>query len=341
MSTDDNHSSMTLRRKLRQLGLSDPALQAAWPTWWSEDAEASPSAVSELRFSVARKLGLDPRSLLEASDGPRFLWKDEARFKHLTGESEAEQSAMTSFGSALARLLAGASVDPKSNETLTAVRLRKMLLGTAPFIGLAELLQAAWALGIPVVHLRVFPCERKRMAAMAARGGNHDSILLAKDSDYPAQISFYLAHEIGHVLLGHLDRTSVWLDVEVGARSEVDTDEQAADEFALELLTGQKKLQVLPTVSRFSGRQLAKAVTQASAEYQIEPGTLAMCLGYTTGNWRSANAAMPYIYGVAKPAWVEVNRVAVQQLHLELLSDDSRSYVSRILGESGLDEHAH
>src|SRR5258708_31770465 len=103
--TNSTTNALMLRRRLRQVGLSDPAVVAAWPTWWSEDADASPSAVSELRFSIARKLGLDPRSLLDSSDGPKFLWRDEARFKHLTGESESELSAITSFGTALAGIL--------------------------------------------------------------------------------------------------------------------------------------------------------------------------------------------------------------------------------------------
>lgn len=330
---NETSRSLILHRKLRHMGLSEPALQAAWPAWWSDDAEASPSAVTELQFSVARKLGLDPRSLLDSSDAPKFLWKDEARFKHLTGESDTEVSAMTSFGSALAKLLAGAVTDSEVGEDLTALDLRQLILRNARFVGLAELLQVAWALGIPVVHLRVFPCERKRMAAMAARGGGHDSILLAKDSNYPAQIAFYLAHEIGHILLGHLNATAVWLDVEFAVRSTIAQEEQEADEFALELLTGQKRLQVVSNVSRFSGRQLARSVNDAAASHRIEPGTLAMCLAYTSGNWAGANAAMPYIYTSAKPAWVEVNGIAKQQLDLTLLSDDSRSYISRVLGE--------
>src|SRR4051794_15887231 len=66
-------SAGDLRLRLRRLGLSDDAISAAWPQWWSADAEASPSARAELRFGIARRLGLDPRSLLGEQDEPRFL----------------------------------------------------------------------------------------------------------------------------------------------------------------------------------------------------------------------------------------------------------------------------
>lgn len=70
-----------LRRRLRQAGLSDPAINAAWPAWWSDAATVSRSARVELRFALARNLGLSPKSLL--GDRVEFVWKDEARFKHL------------------------------------------------------------------------------------------------------------------------------------------------------------------------------------------------------------------------------------------------------------------
>src|SRR5262245_58890952 len=76
----------SLKWSLQKLGFSDTAIDAAWPEWWSVDADASASANAELRFSLARKLGLDPRSLIE-NDEPRFVWR-EAKYKHLTGENE-------------------------------------------------------------------------------------------------------------------------------------------------------------------------------------------------------------------------------------------------------------
>ncbi|GAA0695015.1 RHS repeat protein [Dyella marensis] len=38
-------------RLIRKAGLSEAAVNAAWPEWWSDAAEASPSASAELRFS--------------------------------------------------------------------------------------------------------------------------------------------------------------------------------------------------------------------------------------------------------------------------------------------------
>src|SRR5215213_786663 len=109
-----------LRQRLRAVGLDDAAIAAAWPVSWSEAADASLSARAELRSSIARKLGLDPHSLLEDEGEPRFVWRDEARFKRLSGETEPEKWALASFGSALGAILVSGTGDAHSLGSITA-----------------------------------------------------------------------------------------------------------------------------------------------------------------------------------------------------------------------------
>jgi len=323
------------RQRLKNFGFSDPAIEAAWPTWWSEDADASSSAKTELRFSVSRKLGLDPRSLLEDDGEPRFVWRDEARFKRLSGESELEKAAITSFGMALGSVLISATPPLSSIQNAGATSLRDLILRRQDFIRLVDLLSLSWSTGIPVVHLRIFPRPQKRMSAMALRRGSRYAILLAKDSMYPAHIAFYLAHEIAHVALGHLERENVLVDLEDTelATGSADPEESAADAFALELLTGESSPKVLSSTSRkVSAAGLADAALGASRELRIEPGTLALCFGYSSGNWAVANAAMARIYSSAKPAWREVNQIALRQLSLGDVAEDVLPYLMAVLG---------
>jgi len=328
-----NPNPMVLRRRLKGIGLSDPAIEAAWPTWWSTAAEASPSAIADLRFSLARKLGLDPRSLLDDSEAPKFVWRDEARFKHLSTEDEEELAAISSFGTALAGALIAATPRAEIPAIPGAIELRRMLLRTREFVKLSDLLSVAWSLGIPVVHLRVFPCDRKRMAAMAVRMGDREAILLGKDSDYPAQIAFYLAHEIGHIALGHLKGGQVLVDMDSELETPLnDLEEAEADRFALELLTGQPAPIVLPKAMRYTARQLGRDALQRAATLHIEPGTLSLCFGYSTGDWATALAAMRTIYPSAKPVWSEVNLVAKGQLEFDEVSGDLAAYVTAVLG---------
>jgi hypothetical protein len=333
LTTKENASQ--LRSRLRKLGLSDPAIKAAWPRWWSDEADTSVSARVDLRFSVARKLGLDPRSLLDDEQQPRFVWRDEARFKHLSGESDLERSAITSFGKALGSVLITASPPPISIKGSTAQDLRNLILREKqPYIRLLDLLSLCWSVGIPVIHLRVFPWPQKRMAAMTVRIDDRCAIFLGKDSMYPAQIAFYLAHELAHISLAHLTSDPVIVDLEqaVPSLEEEDAEEGSADRFALELLTGDPRPVVLPSGPHYSARELARVALNSADKLRVEPGTLALCFGYSTEDWATANASMERIYSSAKPVWNEVNNIAQTQLALERIPDDALDYLEAVLG---------
>ena len=335
-------SAGMLKKRLRALGLSERVIAAAWPAWWSELAEESQSARAELRFGIARRLGLDPSSLLETTDEPRFLWRDEARFKHLSGENDQELAGITSFGRAVASVLINGL--PLSESTLvgrTASELRSAVLESgAPFVALEHLLLLSWGLGIPVAHLRVFPWPQKRMAAMVVMVRDRAAVLLGKDSDYPARIAFYLAHELGHIALGHVspDRQIVDLDTDDQTAAGDDQEEQAADAYALELLTGESEPSVFATgPGRLHSRALADASQRAATELRIEPGTLVLSFGHSTGDWRTTTAALGLIYPEAAPVWMYVNAIARRELSSADLATDSRAFLDAVLGTSDYD----
>ncbi|HEY1757829.1 MAG TPA: hypothetical protein VGG72_20840 [Bryobacteraceae bacterium] len=322
------------RKRLKSIGLDDPFINAAWPDWWSEDADPSSSARLELRFSVARKLGLDARSVLDEEGTPRFIWKDEARFKHLSGESDMERAALSSFGRSVGALLTTVTgLGEFALEGTPASGLRNAVLASQRYVRLADLLSLSWSAGIPVAHLRIFPSGRKRMAAMAVGVGERHAVLLAKDSMYPPHIAFYLGHELGHIALGHIRKDAAIVDMEADVLStNSDDDEEAeADRFALELLTGKAGLELVPTGS-YNAPGLAQIALRVSGELQIEPGTLALCFGYATGNWAVANSAMRFIYDTPRPVWSEINRLTVAELDPLRLPSDASSYLAAVLG---------
>lgn len=310
-----------------------PAIDAAWPEWWSTAADASPSALADAKFSVARKLGLDPRSLLDEGE-PRFIWKDASKYKNFTG-TPAEQAAITSFGTAFARQLIAAT--PPTGQTLEGQApgtLRALLLQDGrPFVMLQSLLALCWGVGIPVVHLRVYPLPAKRMCAMAVRVDDRYAILLARDSEYPAPVAFHLAHEIGHIALSHVEADSALIDMaSPDEQPEKDQEETEADRFALALLTGTPEPEIEVQGTGRSARELARQVLTVGPAHQIEPGTLALCYGHATGRWPVAIQALSHIYPSKHPAWEAVNRTAHNRMEWSNLTDDTTSYVQALMG---------
>lgn len=322
--------SKALIKELKDAGLSDQAIAAAWPSWWDDAAATSSSARAELRFSLSRKLGLSPQSLL--GERVEFVWQDEARFKNLTAGDALRRGALASFGVAVGRLLLRATPPVRSLEGIAASALRKAVLANRDVVDLVGLLTACWALGVPVVHLRVFPLRAKSMRAMIVEVEGRHAVLLGRDALYPSPIAFTLAHEIGHAALGHVGSGKAIVDVGDPAFEGDDNEEREADAYGLELLTGSAKPAITTSTDNFSARGLAQACIAAGPPRGIEPGTLALCVGYMRQEWATANAALRHVYGERKDIWRVVNALAARELSWDELGEESAQYLRILIG---------
>jgi len=240
--------------------------------------------------------------------------------------------AQTAIGESPASVSAAAAAQ-QSLEEVAADTLRSAILASQPFVGLTDLLGVCWALGIPVVHLRIFPLPAKHMSAMCVRVADRSAILLGKDADYPPWSAYYLAHELGHIASGHIGPGTGAL-VDMGnllVTKATDEEEIAADRFALQLLTGQPEPQVFTETRSFTAAELARVVLDTGPKVGIEPGTLALCFGYSTGNWAHATAALKWIYDRPEPVWTKVNALAAASLDWAALGDDAASFLRAVM----------
>lgn len=329
-----------VKKKLKSVGLSDEVVRAVWPSWWSEDAETSTSALNDLKFSVARRLGLAATSLFDEGDAT-FVWHGAPKFKGLTSRTQLEKSALNAFGSSIGHSLIMGAEEQSENQSgrlADGVEVRASILRSgAAFVELGELVTLSWALGIPVVHLRVLPLNAKRMAAMTVRLGDRYAILLCRDSGYPAPLAFILAHELGHIACGHLEQDGTLVDQNtIGDKQSgaSDDEETAADRYALEILTGRAEPVIESNRNARSSTQLAYSVKTASRTERIEPGTLALCYAYETGEWELAQGALKILYQRKRAIWGAINSTARQMLNWENLPRDNAEFLNSVLGFS-------
>lgn len=323
----------SLRRELRNAGLTRQAIDAVWPEWWSEDAEQSLSATTELKYTVARRLGISPRSLFEGP--PRFVWRDEAKFKNLGASTETERFILTSFGVAMGRSLINATPSSRNLVDVSPAELREAALANWPNVGLEELLTICWSVGVPVIKTTIFPLSQKRMQAMTVRSGDRYAILIGRDTRFPAWIAFVLAHEIGHIARGHISENAALLEMSDPLQvTDRDAEELAADRFALALLTGDAELSVTADADNYTARQVAHAVLTAAPEMGINPGVLALCLAYSSGRWRQSIGALKIIPGqeLEEDVGIVVNRFARGQLDWTRLPSERVNYLRTIMG---------
>ena len=290
----------------------------------------SPSARTELRFVLSRRLGLSARHLM--GEQVEFVWNDDVLFKNLTAEESRERAALASFGIAIGRTLLAGTAKGQPLAGVEAVELRRAILVNRDCVDLLSLISVCWAFGIPVAHLRVFPLARKRMHAMVATVGDRAAILLGRDARYPAIVAFSLAHEVAHIALGHVAEAPALVDLgDPATREDDDPQEAEADHFALTLLTGSPDPLIRPSTERFTARSLAKAALDTAPRYGIEPGTLALCLGHQLNVWPTVMASLRYIYSEEGHVWRQVNEIAASQLAWDGITGENAAWLQAVL----------
>jgi hypothetical protein len=325
-------SSNDLRRDLREAGYSNDAIAAVWPEWWSEEADASISAITELRYTVARRLGLLPRSLFDEGE-PMFIWHDQTKFKNLGTSTEEDRIILSSFGTAVGRVAIAGKLGHSPVERRSASEIRDAILQSVPFVTLDDLVSLCWGLGIPLLYLRVFPLGEKRMHAMAVHAGGRYAILLGRKSRYPAQVAYWVAHEIAHIMLNHVAESAAMLEVDDPMRTEdPDQEEHEADKYALMLLTGQEDLSIVTDRPNFNSTELALTASRVARELHIEPGILALCLGHSSHRWTQVFAALKMLHPGEVDVRHHLNELAREQLDWDELSTPNADYLLTILG---------
>lgn len=324
-----------LRAKLRGMGLSRDAVDAAWPEWWSEEASASLSAKAELSYSVARHLGLAPSSLLESQ--PTFIWHDVAKFKNRASQLEqTEEDALTSFGTVVGRALVRAS-SPAPVQVDGIDEVRSAILRSFQTVDLGGLLTFCWSLGIPVVQLRIFPLRAKRMHAMTVRVGDRHAILLGQESNYPSLVAFTLAHELGHIFAGHFAERTALVDMDDPSSDGLDGDaeETQATEVAFQLLTGATELLVRSGIEGPPDPEsLARAALQQGQLRRVDPGLMVLGYAHDTGHWPQAFLALQWLGQGREEVGLGVNHLASRELEWDQIAPGTRNFLGRLTGMS-------
>jgi len=331
--------------RLADAGFPESFVRASLPDWWTPEGETT-AGRTIAALLLARRLSLDPESLLDDNVPIGFLHTGPTKFKHLRLAPGPQLNALTAYCQGVARLVLSIQQPPSEPQELpAALELRRTILESGrDNVGFGDVLSLCWAMGIPVLHIRLFPATTKGLTAMAVRVGHGHVILVARESGVEAQYMFHVAHELGHISLGHVRQVSAIIDADsrdpetAGKDLVRDEEEEAADEFAQELLTGVRSFRVDRAILEGSdtklgtARELANKALLVGQELGVDPGHVAMCFGDSTGEWGLAQNAVKLLPRQPEKPGTLVNRVLWQQLGSNT-EDQSISFLRAVAPE--------
>ena len=279
--------------RLKSHGLDRKYIHAAvLPDWWEDNLSGNESNRLMAELSIARFLGVSVKKLRDPEAGELAL-AHEVRLKRNRNAEVAEVTGAVAAASHAARMTAKLLEErlPFTGRR-PALEIRNQLLArpecTWPDLG--NLVSYCWEHGIAVVHVTALPRQSKSIDGLATFVGERPVIVLTSKRDGPAWLAFHLAHEIGHIMCGHVKPgDSPLVDIKLESANDEDQ-EREADEYAFQILTGWPNPQFGGPGMRAAA--LAQAAYEFGEQHRIHPGTVALIYGYSKNRIPVAQSAL-------------------------------------------------
>lgn len=289
------------------------------PSWHACEPTDRDDALSRIR-SFASILNLKLADLM-STEQSQARPPAQIRCKGANSEDMTLHFGVQWIAIALARQLVF-QIDEEDFRRVTAQQLRDQILANSQTVDLESLLKATWSLGVPVAHLRRIANHRPH--GMAIGIDTRSAIVLARNQPSHAFDLFDLAHELGHIMSGHISPNDIWSDDKI----EVDDgEEREANQFAFELLTGLTEVPLLGESQ--SAKHLARKAVAFGKENAIDPGLLISAYGKAHGNHRLSGAALREIHDGVRSSKV-IEQVMLDELEAREVSTLRLDIIKRL-----------
>ncbi len=321
--------------RLRAAGIDKPYLKRfVLPDWWDDSVAETKMGFQELALRIARAFSIDVGVLLDP-EGAIQLSSARCLFKSNVGANKDGFATAVSLSMHAAVLAAQAcNADYVKVEGINPEEIRNSILCSgASCVGLAELTRWCWQHGIPVLHLPEFPTAANKPDGMLLRANGRPVIVICKNAKFPAWLLFILAHELGHLIAGHLESFDAVVDDSVSeafAFSEHSVEEQA-NRNAIAILTGDPSLRFSMTGRWPSAAQLAQLAIQTGHKKSIDPGHVVLNYSHVMGREHIAvaNAALKQIEGHRNGPQI-LRNILAENLQWQLIPEESAEFLSRV-----------
>ncbi len=322
-----------LYRRLSRVGLTRQFVRStALPGWWDDEIADSPSGYAEGLLLLSRHLGLELATLQDESASLALRHFGPCKFKRTTNVTDDELALARAMATRAAQLAGAAMTKAMKTLPACAAEVRQQILDRGkPWVSLDALVDYCWSVGVPVLHLSRFPPKIKKMHGLAAKVNGRPVIVLSRNQKHTAWLLFILAHELGHIVKGHISDNGVLLDERVEEDNDLDAEEAEANAFAIELLTGKPRCR-FQAVGRWpSAEELAQDARSIGGQNRIDPGHIVLNYGHAMGKdfFAVANAALNLLEPKADAVGLICSYMAAR-LDWSNLPEDSCEFLMRI-----------
>ncbi len=319
--------------RLAKLGFNAKFLRdAVFPDWWQDSMAEVPANRALAEAAISKLLGFPIRMLRDPeADLPPISLQD-VRLKHNRNIDARKTAPALLIIQKVARILAGRIREvPAYSGDLTSSDVRQEILRHATLVDLTSLVDFCWRSGIPVVHVGGLPSLGKRVDGSALNIEGRPFIVLASGRDSPSWLAFILAHELAHIMLGHVTGEQMLrADTDLIGMDD-DLEEMAANDYALGILSGASL--PIPGAYGIGGRILANWAEAIADKRGIDPGHYALVFGRIHRRYGVAQEALKYLR-LDKGGREIIVRSLGKHLDMSELSETAERFISTLTAVS-------
>ena len=323
----------SLIAKLSKLGFNDSYIKTnGLPSWWDDELNDKPFAVLEGAGYIADRLNLNLKSLLDETETVKFNHLPDTKFKRRSSTYNQYPDVAQALASRVVELIAFATEINFVSLPTNVKEIRAEILKLSPVINLTSLLNYCWNQGIIIAYFNNFPESKKikKIAGLIQWQSNSPVIILSSKYTQPSRLAFDLAHELGHLVLGHL-QGSLLIDEEINSNRD-DNEENQANKFATDLLLDNCGNSLLNNKFYNHQQLVKKAKEKAKENPTVKPEFIILNHAWHNPNdWGFANKALDKLDPDRKGQQI-INEYLADRINWDKLNDENYEYLERVLG---------
>jgi len=320
--------------KLSQLGLDKEYVRKqGLPSWWEDELEKEPVAVLEGIGHIAKRLHVDLSSLLVEGQTAQFKASlPHTKFKYYRQQQGSDIPDVSyQLASRIAELVADGVTPPYAQIPEYAIQIRQAILRSHSMITLDSLLDYCWQHGIAVVYFSDYPRHARKITGMVQWQYDRPVIILSSNKTQPAWLAFHLAHELGHLALGHVQE-GVLIDEKIRNQESDDSEEAEANNFAMRLLIDNCN-HWFRHQAIYNSQQLKTSIDNIIlSKSDIDPCALAFNYAWHTNNYGFAIKAAKK-FDSSSDGHEAIHQFLAKHVDWDSLSEDNADHLDDILGD--------
>jgi len=323
----------TIYAKLKPLGIDKRFIRdVLLPDWWSDEILSSKAGFLQTVSIIAKNLSVKLSDLLDPAEGMQLRPSTAVRFKSRSDEVSA-QLFPYSLVSKLSKIVSASFSGAYKSGSDSALELRRKFFESGHYLNLENLIDFLWSSGVPVIYISEIPAAGQKFDGMAFKILNTPIIVVSSKRAQDAWYLFILAHELGHIALGHLNGDGNGI-IDSNIEANNNDEEQKANDFAIRLLLEDpNKLPSLKLTG--SAFDVVNKIRPLANELRVDAGSLALMIAYRDNSFAVASNALKIIN--PQPNAPNLIRIKMKEhLNFDKLSEEDLEFFERITGLSGV-----